>query len=112
MNKLILGLVTTIILIILCFYHPPIISSDEAIAIAEKHLLNLPDEWKNSISLVGLGESSTERVGVRLLQKQGFWNGVTNKMQWEITLKYADHESTIIIDAYTGEFIDMIGALN
>ena len=47
-----------------------------------------------------------------LNQKNGFWNKLTNKKQWEVTVKYNGIQPTVVIDAYTGKFIDLYGPLN
>lgn len=35
-----------------------------------------------------------------------------NKMKWEVTMKYTGQELTIVMDVYTGEFINLYGPLN
>ncbi|ALC85420.1 hypothetical protein AM499_06015 [Bacillus sp. FJAT-22090] len=75
-------------------------------------MLNPPVEWKNSISFDGLEELPPENISVQLIQRQGFWNELTNRMQWEVTIKYTGKESTVVIDAYNGEFMDLLGPLN
>ena len=59
-----------------------------------------------------LKEISIENISVFLNQKSGYWNELTNRKQWEVTIKYNGSEPTVIIDAYTGEFIDLYGPLN
>ncbi|MER2079682.1 MAG: PepSY domain-containing protein [Psychrobacillus psychrotolerans] len=49
---------------------------------------------------------------MNLAQKQGYWNEITNNMKWEVTIKYTGQELTIVMDAYTGEFINLYGPLN
>ena len=49
---------------------------------------------------------------MNLTPKQGYWNEITNKMKWEVTIKYTDKESTIVLDAHTGKFINLYGPLN
>ena len=96
----------------LYLYQSPIMSTGEAIIHAEKHLQNPPNEWRKSISNVDLKEIPIENVSAFLKQKKGFWNELTNRKQWEVTIKYNGIEPTVIIDAYTGEFIDLYGPLN
>jgi len=95
----------------LYFQQPPIITAGEAINNAEKYLLNPPEEWKNSISFNGLEEIPPENISVYLIPKHGYWNEITNKLQWEVTIKYNGQESTIVMDAYTGEFLNLYGPL-
>jgi len=53
-----------------------------------------------------------ENISATLNQKSGFWNQLTNRMQSEVTIKYNGIEPTIVMDAYTGSFIDIYGPLN
>ena len=87
-------------------------STNEAIVSAENHLQNPPKEWRNQIVNVDLKEIPIENSSVFLNQKNGFWNELTNRKQWEVTIKYNGNEPTVVIDAYTGEFIDLYGPLN
>ncbi|KQL34413.1 hypothetical protein [Psychrobacillus sp. FJAT-21963] len=112
MKKILIVLVVILLMFFLYFYQSPIISTGEAINNAEKYLLNPPEEWKNAISFNGLDEISPENISVNLIPKQGYWNEITNKMKWEVTIKYTGQESTIVMDAYTGEFINLYGPLN
>ena len=61
---------------------------------------------------VDLKEIPIENVSAFLKQKNGFWNELTNRKQWEVTVKYNGIEPTVVIDAYTREFIDLYGSLN
>ena len=99
-------------MIFLYQYQSPIMSTGEAIFSAEKHLQSPPKEWEKSISYVNLKELPIENVSAFLNQKNGFWNKLTNKKQWEVTVKYNGIEPTVVIDAYTGKFIDLYGPLN
>ncbi|MGB2872872.1 PepSY domain-containing protein [Psychrobacillus psychrotolerans] len=111
MKKILIGLVVTLVMFFLYFYQSPIISTGEAITNAEKYLLNPPQEWKNSVSFSGLEEIPPENISVYLTPKPGYWNQITNKMNWEVTIKHNVQESTIVMDAYTGEFINLYGPL-
>ena len=88
------------------------ISSDEALIYAEKYLLSPPEEWGISFSFIGLEEVPEENIHVYLSQKHGFWNELFNRMQWEVTIKSSEMEPTVVIDAYTGDFIDLFGPFN
>lgn len=112
LKKILIGLGVTLVILFLYFYQSPIISTGEAVNNAEKYLLNPPEEWRNSISFNGLEEIPPENISVHLIQKNGYWNEITNKMLWEVTIKYNGQESTIVMDAYTGEFINLYGPLN
>ena len=111
MKKILIGLVVSLVIFCLYFYQPPIISSGEAINNAEKYLLNPPEPWKKSISFNGLEGIPPENISVNLTPKPGYWNRITNKMNWEVTIKYNVQESTIVMDAYTGEFMNLYGPL-
>lgn len=64
------------------------------------------------IVLWRLEEITPEVISVNLIPKQGFWNKLTNKMQWEVQLEYNGTSPTFVMDAYTGKFIDIYGLLN
>ncbi len=102
LKKILIGLVVTLVMFFLYFYQSPTISTGEAINNAEKYLLNPPEEWENSISFNGLDEIPPENISIYLIQKHGYCNEITNKMQWEVTIKYNGQESTIVMDTYTG----------
>lgn len=112
MKKIILGLAIIIALIFLYQYQSPIMITGEAILQAEQHLKHPPKEWKNSISYIDLKEIPPENITASLNQKRGFWSELINKRQWEVTITYNGTQPTVIMDANTGEFIDLIGLLN
>ena len=85
---------------------------DVALNNAEKYLLNPPEEWGNSISFNGLDELTDENINVYLRQKNGFWNELTNRMQWEVTINSSEISITVVMDGHTGKFIDLIGGFN
>lgn len=112
MKKVLFGLFIIIAMSFLYLYQSPIMSTGEAIISAEKHLQNPPDEWRNLNLNVDLQGIQIENISAFLKQKKGFWNELTNRKQWEVTIKYNGIEPTVVIDAYTGEFIDLYGPLN
>ncbi|MFJ5791184.1 hypothetical protein ACIQXW_01620 [Lysinibacillus sp. NPDC097162] len=111
MKKILLGFVV-MAMIFLYIYQSHIMSTVEAISSAERYLQKPPEEWSKSISYVDLNEIPIENIRATLNQKSGFWNQLTNRMQWEVTIKYNGIEPTIVMDAYTGSFIDIYGPLN
>ena len=112
MKKILLGLVVVVAMSFLYIYQSPIISTNEAIVSAEKHLQDPLEGWRNPIANVDLKEIPIEDISVYLNRKNGFWNELTNRKQWEVTIKYNGSEPTVVINAYTGEFIDLYGPLN
>ncbi|WP_431026716.1 PepSY domain-containing protein [Lysinibacillus sp. LZ02] len=109
MKKLLVGLICIMIMLFLYMYQFPIISSEEAIKYAENVLNNPPEEWQTSIVYKG---TSLENITTYLTEKSGFWNELTNQTQWEVTIKYNGGESTVVIDAYNGDFVDLYGSFN
>lgn len=97
-----------------CFYvyKTPVISTQAALIHAEKYLLNPPEEWGDSIVFNGLEGIPEENIRVNLSERQGLWHELMNSMQWEVTIKSSENESTVIMDAHTGEFIEIIGAFS
>lgn len=112
MKKILLGLVIIIAMLILYQYKSPIMSSEEAIISIEKHLQNPPKASRQSISIIDLKEIPMENIRAVLNQKNGFLNELTNRKQWEVTVKYNDIEPTVVIDAHTGDFINLYGPHN
>lgn len=112
MKKILLGLVIIIAMLILYQYKSPIMSSEEAIISIEKHLQNPPKASRKSISFIDLKEIPMENIRAVLNQKNGFLNELTNRKQWEVTVKYNGIEPTVVIDAHTGDFINLYGPNN
>jgi len=81
----------------------------EAVISAEKHLQNPPQEFSKSIPRINLEDIPVENISTVLNQKSGSWNQLTNRMQWEVTIKYSGIQPTVVMDAYTGKFIDIYG---
>ena len=104
-----LGVILTVLFLYL--YQAPVMSTDEAIIKAEGHLKNPPEEWKE-ISNVDFKENPPDEISTSLNQKDGLWNRITNRNQWEVTIKFSGAEPTVIMDAYTGKIIDIYGSLN
>jgi plasmid maintenance system killer protein len=87
-------------------------NTGEAITQAEKHLQHPPNEWKNSMTNIDLKKIPPENISTALKQRTGFWSELTNKKQWEVTIKFKDTQPTVIMDDYSGKFIDLSGPLN
>jgi hypothetical protein len=99
-------------ILFLYLYQLPIMTTGEAIFKAEEHLKNPPEEWKKSDTYLELKEIPPDNIRAYLNQKRGFWNELTNRKQWEVTIKFNGKEPTVIMDAYTGKFIDLYGPMN
>ena len=84
----------------------------EAIISAEKILQNPPHEYRKTISYLDLKEIQMENINAFLYPKNGFFNELTNRKQWEVTIKYNGTEPTVVIDTHTGDFIDIYGPVN
>lgn len=76
-------------------------STVEAISSVERYLQKPPEERSKSISYVDLNEIQLENISATLNQKSGFWNQLTNRMQWEVTIKYNGIEPKIVMDFLT-----------
>ena len=111
LKKILLGLGVILTMLFLYLYQAPVMSTGEAIIKAEVHLKNPPEEWKE-ISNVDLKENPPDKISTSLNQKDGIWNRITNRKQWEVTIKFSGAEPTVIMDAYTGKIIDIYGPLN
>lgn len=112
MKKFSIAIITALLLCFLYFYKSPVISTDIALNNAEQYLLNPPKEWVNTLSFNGLEELKEENISMYLIQKNDFWNKLTNRMQWKITINSSEISTTVIIDAHTGKFIEWIGGFS
>lgn len=114
MKKILSALLIAIIIFVLYQYQKPILSSEEAIAQAYKHLKNPPSETELSLPPIqaGLDGISPENISLSLRQQKGFLNELFNNMQWEVTVIYEDVIPTVVMDAATGEVLDIFGPLN
>ena len=112
LKRIFVGLLIIMAICFLYFYQIPIISTDEATIKAVEHLQTPPEEFKVSIPYVELRDIPAENISVHLKKRNGFFNELTNRQQWEITINYQGIEPTIVMDAYTGKYIDMYGPLN
>ena len=73
LKKLLLSLVIIMAMIFLYSYQLPIISREEAIVSAEKHLRNPPKEWENRFSNIDWNDTPLENIGASLNQRKDFW---------------------------------------
>ncbi|WOV83049.1 PepSY domain-containing protein [Sporosarcina jeotgali] len=112
MKKLLLSLIIIMIMIFLYSYQYPIMSNEEAIASAKKYLQYQEEEKSKSLEKTDWNNTPSENISVSLHQKNGFWNKLTNKMEWEVTLTYQKQYPMVLIDAYTGKLIGVYGPSN
>ena len=109
LKKIVVGLIVLMVLVSLYYYKSPIMSSGEAIISIEEYLKNPPQEWGNSMTPANLEDIPMESISAVLNRRTGFLNELTNRKQWEITVKYNGIEPTFVIDAHTGDFLDLYG---
>lgn len=112
MKKILLILAVSVAVCFIYFYNSPVLSSDAALFHAEKYLLNPNEEEWGTVIFNGLEGIPEENIGVNLSQKSGFWNELLNRMQWEVSIKSPEMNSTIVLDAHTGKFIGYFGAFS
>lgn len=114
MKKILSFLLIAIVIFVLYEYQKPILSTEEAIVQAYEHLKAPPPEFVMSLPpiQIELEEIPAENINLRLHQQEGFLNGLFNHLQWEVTISYEDVVPTIVLDAVTGEVLDIYGPLN
>ena len=112
MKKVLLILVVFSIMVFLYLHQPPILKTGKAIVTANEHLNNLPDEYDSQITAFELKDIPEENITAALYRMDGFWNGIFNKSEWQVTIRSGDTEVWIVLDAHNGEIIKMSGALN
>jgi hypothetical protein len=81
-------------------YARPILTSDEAISIAKKHM--------NTVNAKMNLSYKTNNIEGTWVNKDTFWNIATGNRKWSVSIDGVG----ININAYTGEFIDMIFPLD
>lgn len=93
------------------FYESNILTSDEAIKYAEKYLQSPLPEWENSLTFVGFDENFVGDIELALIESNGGLNKIRNKKEWEITVIDNAMEITVVMDAHSGELLDIYGPL-
>ncbi|WP_432355826.1 hypothetical protein [Sporosarcina sp. A2] len=112
MKKLILVICMIVLLGIAYAYQTPILDTNVAIEQAKKHLVTPPKEWQASFPKEEDGIVAWEVNKSVLTKRQGFWNGFTNKRNWEVTLVLEGSQVTLVMNATTGKLLDIYGSLN
>ncbi|MDW0117547.1 PepSY domain-containing protein [Sporosarcina thermotolerans] len=90
------------------FYEKPILTTYEATKRAEEILKNPPEGWEKANLDVGL-KVTPENIIANLIKREGRF---FNRYKWEITVIYNGKEPTVVIDAYSGKFIEIYGPLS
>lgn len=93
------------------FYETNILTTDEAIKYAEEYLQSPPPEWENSLTFVGFDENFGGDIELALIESNGNLNKIRNKKEWEITVIDNDMEVTVVMDAHSGDLLDIYGPL-
>ena len=113
MRKILFILLISIIIFSAYYYQNPILTSDEAILKAVEHLNDPPEEWGKWISKVDLNNLPSEAIiDTTLNGKRGFLNELTNRREWHVTITNGDQVPMVVLDAITGEFINLYGPMN
>ncbi|WP_251639548.1 PepSY domain-containing protein [Sporosarcina sp. NCCP-2716] len=106
------ALVGIAVMVFLYMYQPPILSTDEAIIRAEEHLQHIPMEWERAFEENEFQDVPWGNFTAELGPRRGVWNTLLHRQQWEVTVNHNGKEPTVVIDAYTGKFLEMWGLLN
>lgn len=93
-------------------HQTPVLETNQAIEEAKKHLVTPPEECQASFPKVTEQVFPWELKRVELVERKGFWSELMNERKWEITMEYEGRQATVVINAYTGEFIEIYGPLN
>ncbi|WP_084243653.1 hypothetical protein [Planomicrobium okeanokoites] len=114
MKKAVSALLIAILLLTFYNYQKPMLSIEEAIVQAHGYLKNPSSEIGVSVQAiqVELDAVPTENITLALRQQEGFLNELFNHQQWEVTISYEDVIPTVVMDAVTGEVLDIRGPLN
>ncbi|MFJ7667575.1 hypothetical protein ACIQXI_10715 [Lysinibacillus sp. NPDC097195] len=101
-----------LILLIFYFYKPTILDTRDAVLQAEMYLNKPPDHTYMAPIKVNVRELAAEQIQTQLFNQNGILDRMFNRMQWEITFHLDNSSTTVVIDAYNGKLIQIIGALN
>ncbi|WP_025783467.1 hypothetical protein [Sporosarcina sp. D27] len=112
MKRILLAICVIALFGIAYTYQSPILETNQAIDQAKKHVVTPPEEWQASFPKVEEQVIPWKVIRVELVKRQGFWNELMNKQKWEVTMEYERMQATIVLNAYTGEFMEIYGPLN
>ncbi|WKA56549.1 hypothetical protein [Planococcus shixiaomingii] len=114
MKKLLYGVLAAKLIFALYSYQRPMLSTEEAVVQAYEYLRNPPVQMYMTIEpiQVELNEVPAENIRAVLNPQEGFLNQLINKQQWEVTINYQHAVPTVVLDATTGEFLELSGPLN
>ncbi|RAZ81332.1 hypothetical protein [Planococcus halotolerans] len=114
MKKVVSAVLIAIVLFAFYNYQKPMLSTEQAIVQAYGYLKNPPSGTGVSVQAiqVELDAVPTENITLALRQQEGFLNELFNDQQWEVTISYEDVIPTVVMDAVTGEVLDIRGPLN
>lgn len=114
MKKILSVLLVAFIISALYQHQKPILSSEEAIIQAYENLKNPPSKLEVNLppAQIQLNDIPEGNIQLQMRQQEGFSGRIFNHQQWEVTIRYGDVIPTIIMDAATGEVLDIFGPLN
>lgn len=114
MKKSLYAFLAIIIIFALYSYQRPILSTEEAVLQAYEHLKIQHSELGVTIEpiQVELNELAEEDISSVLHSQEGFINRLINKQQWQVTFIYQEVVPIVVMDANTGEIMDISGPLN
>lgn len=86
------------------------LDTKDAVLKAEMYLNNPPEH--TYLTPINVMELEGEQIHTQLHNQTGMFNQLFNRMQWEVTFQFVYQGPTVIIDAYNGKLIQIIGAMN
>jgi hypothetical protein len=113
LKRFVLGVVIVLMLFFVYEYQKPIITSDTIVRKAIE-CINHPPESLHikyssppKVTLKGVQSWKTD-----LDDKGGFFNNLTNKREWRVTLIINETDTTVKMNAYNGKCLGIYGPLN
>jgi uncharacterized membrane protein YkoI len=85
--------------------------TSETLAKTELILQKPPEKWSTLITPTDLKNISPDKIKTSLKKDRAFKSFIDSYV-WEISLEYDGINPTIVLNAYTGEIIDVYGPLN
>ncbi|WP_033541519.1 hypothetical protein [Planococcus sp. CAU13] len=114
MKKILSILLIAVVIFVLYQHQKPTLSTEEAVVQAYEHLKNPPSEFLKSLPpiQIELDDIPGENIQLQMRPQGEFPGRLFNHLQWEVTISYEDVVPTIVMDAVTGEILDIVGPLN
>lgn len=107
-KKIVATSIIVLLAVFLFFYQRPIMDETEVVLLAIEILENPPSELK--IDRFNIENIQDENIQIELVnRKDSFWDKLLNRQQWRVNINTENFGTSVYLDAYNGDFIDIQG---